>query len=141
LAYSSLDDLEKAAGGHERLIQLADWNGDGSIDLDVIAAAQAKADALIDSFAAIRYAVPVRDPSPALVQISADEVVFQLKLRRQMVAEADVTERDFRFQWLEKLSMGKTRPSDPPPPKSSAVKSRATESMRAVSREKLAGYW
>lgn len=141
MPYATMQDLEHAAGGAHKLVELADLDHDGVVDGAAIAAAQAKADGLIDSYAAQRYAVPIASPSAILVQHAADEAVFQLRLRRENVTERDVQERALRLQWLESLSQGKVRPSDPTPAKSSAVVNRYAPSDRAVSRAGLKGFW
>ena len=133
--YATLADLEAAAGGAERLLQLTDLHADGLIDPEAAQRAQGRADALIDSYASVRYAVPISSPSQAIIQTAADETVFQLKVRRGAATEQDQQERDLRLQWLEALSQGCVGPSDPPPPKSSAVTSKAARSGRDVSRE------
>jgi phage gp36-like protein len=141
MPYASRQDLECAAGGADRLTELADWNRDGVADDDAIEKAQAKAEGLIDSYAALRYAVPIAAPSQVMIQHAAEETIFQLKLRRGMVTQADADERVVRLEWLDRLSQGKVRPSDPAPPKSSAVRNGYKASQRAVSRRKLRGFW
>lgn len=141
MAYATMQDLEHAAGGAGRLLALSDFDGDGVIDAAAVEAAQAKADGLIDSYAARRYAVPIDTPSAVLVQCAAEEAVFQLAFRRGMATEQDLGERELRIQWLESLAAGKVRPSDPAPRKSSAVVNRHDPSRRAVSRDGLKGFW
>ena len=141
MPYTTTDDLAAAVGGAERLVELADWDADGVPDASALTAAQAKADALVNSYAAMRYAVPIAAPSNAIIQVAADETIFQLKLRRGAATELDLTERDVRARWLERLSEGKVRPSDPPPRPSSAVASHRGPSSRDVSQVKTRGYW
>lgn len=141
MPYTTIQDLENAAGGAARFVQITDWDGDGFPDADAIAAAQARADGLVDSYAAKRYAVPVREPSAALVQVAADETIFQLLVRRGQASDIDREERDIRIAWLDALSEGKVRPSDPAPRRSSAVADRYRSSERAVSRGQMKGFW
>lgn len=141
MPYASRKDLEHAAGGLAKLVQLADRNGDGVPDDDYIAGAQAKAEGVIDSYAGKRYRVPIANPSNVLVQMAADETIFQLALRGNGPTQDQTDDRELRHQWLKDLSEGKVTPSDPPPQKASTVRSRYVRSARAVSREKTKGFW
>lgn len=141
MAYTTTADLEAAAGGADRLVQCADWDGDGEVDATVLASAQAAADGLINSHAAKRYAVPIEEPSDVVVQHAAAEVIYLLRARRGMLTEHDVELKKTRDVWLEALGKGQVRPSDPLPAKSSAVRTSHRSSSRDVAREKLKGYW
>lgn len=140
MAYTTTPDLEAAAGGADRLVQLADWDGDGVADASVLASAQSTADSIIDSYAAIRYAVPIESPSAAIVQHAAAEAIYWIRSRRGMLTEDDVRQKELRDKWLDQLSRGRVRPSDPTPPDSTAVKAARRVSTRDVSRENLKGY-
>lgn len=141
MAYASRKDIEHAAGGAVRLVQLADWDGDGVADDDVIASARDKAEGIIDSYAAMRYAVPVARPSRTFVQLAAEETVYWLRERRGRLDDTHHLARDLRLQWLVQLAKGRVRPSEPLPPKSRAVVNRYGKSRRAVSRERMKGFW
>lgn len=141
MAYASQTQIQHAAGGADRLVELADYDGDGIADADVIAAVQAAADGWIDSYAALRYAVPIEDPTDTLVQLAAEECVYRLRQRRALGAtEQDERQHKDREQWLVHLSKGLVRPSNPAPAKSDAVRSEAVVNNRDVSRRNLEGY-
>ena len=142
MSYATMQDLETAAGGRTRLVQIADRDGDGVPDAEFIAAAQTKAEGLINSYAGKRYAVPVANPSKMLVQVAAEETVYQMILRGSTgPTDAERDEADNRKTWLESLSKGLVVPSDPPPAKASTVKNRFKRSKRAMSRERSKGFW
>ena len=121
MAYASQSDIETAAGGAVRLVELADWDADGVADATAIAAVQAATDGWIDSYAAVRYAVPVASPTDTLIQVAAEECVYRLRQRRGMASEGDEQRHKEREAWLVHLSKGLVRPSDPAPAKSDAV--------------------
>ncbi len=139
MAYATQTDIERAAGGNARLKELADWDNDGAIDAAAIEQCQKAADGYINSFAAVKYAVPVQSPSDTLVQFAAQECVYQLKLNRGALTEKDEDERKVRLDWLKMLSKGQVRPSDPAPPKSDAVRSETVD-IRTSWRDELEGY-
>ncbi len=142
MPYTTREDIEAAAGGLDRLVQMADWNGDGVPDDEAIAPAQLEADGLIDSYASRRYREPLRNPSPYLVRLAAKETVYQILIARGgSPTTLEHEQHEERVRWLEALARGDVRPSEPLPPKSSAVKNRYQRSKRAVSRDKSKGFW
>jgi phage gp36-like protein len=58
VSYASLADLNELAG-QEEILQVADRDNDGEADADVIAAALAHADNMINGYLAVRYAIPL----------------------------------------------------------------------------------
>jgi phage gp36-like protein len=141
MAYATQAQMEIAAGGAARLVELSDWDSDGTADTTVIAQCLAEVDSIINSYAAAKYAVPVEDPSVAFQAIAAAEYVYWLTQKRRLVSPEDKEAHDERVAWLVKLSKGQVLPSDPTPTKSSAVKSawvdRASDD---VSRSSLEGF-
>jgi phage gp36-like protein len=137
--YADQNAIQLAAGGSDRLVELADYDGDGNVDAAVIAEVQAAADGWFDSYFALRYAVPLEAPSRTTVQMAAEECVFRLKRRRGMVTDDDAKAHEERELWLARCSKGQVRPDDPAPAKSSAVKSQIVESESCFSRSSLRG--
>ncbi len=138
--YASQTQIQLAAGGAVKLVELADWDDDGAADGDVIAMVQAAADGWIDSYLRARFATPVATPSDTLVRVAAEESVYVLRLRRQMVTELDTEARKQRETWLRDCAKGLVRPDEPLPAASTAVKSAWVEDPgRAVSRDGLKG--
>jgi len=72
MPYSSLADVEQAAGGAARMLQLADWGNNAAVDQDVVARAIVSADALIDTFASKLYHVPFNPVPPIIKDFSAE---------------------------------------------------------------------
>ena len=77
MAYATLNDLV-ARFGQEELIQLTDRQGLGVIDGNAVQAALVDADALIESYLAQRYALPVSPVPQLLKRIAADTARFLL---------------------------------------------------------------
>lgn len=143
MAYATQDMIQMAAGGAERLVQLADWDGDGAIDADVIAAAQAAADGWIDSYLRTHYATPIASPTETLRRMSAAECVYWMRCSRGMqLGDHDVEGRKLRTDQLLLMQQRKLLPDDPPPVASTVAKRAVfVDSDRDVSRENLKGTW
>lgn len=141
MAYATQTQIQMAAGGPDRFVQLADWNGDGTVDADVIAEAQARADGWIDQYLRERYTTPIATPSDTLIRLAADEAVYWLRKSRGLLAqdEQDVEQRKDRERQLQDMAAGKIRPDEPLPTKSTAVGAAFVENCSPVSRAGLKG--
>lgn len=143
MAYATQADLDFAAGGAERWLQLTDWNDDTVADASVVSAAQAAADGWIDGYLRMRYATPIASPSATLRLLSAREVIYQIKASRGTVAitKEDLDERTQRIEELKAMRDGKLRPDEPLPTPSTAVRAVFIENDDDLSREGLKGMW
>ncbi len=144
MAYSTTTDVQHAAGGAAMLLALSDFDGDGVIDSDVVAAAIAGADALIDTYANKRFLVPFSEVAPVIVVLSARLAVYAMRQQRQTLVQGDADQHDLDIKWLEGLRDGANVPGlDPGPTRSSLQVDVAGErvSTATVSREKLKGFW
>jgi len=94
MSYATLDDLERRIAP-QTLVELADDDGDGAADAEVIAAALADADAAIDSYLAARYATPLTSPPAILTRLAADIAVHALFARKRSVLSP---EQDWRHE-------------------------------------------
>lgn len=147
MAYSTQTDIELAAGGATRLLELADWDGNGSVDATVIADVQLEADALIDERTRMRFA-ELKDSTGAVLpwaaKLAAQEAVYRLRLRRGQASDLDERMAVERAERYVAIAEGRARPGEPAPAKSTAVKSAFVErdsEGTSVSREGLKGYW
>lgn len=144
MSYASDNDLEFAAGGAARLVQLADWDNDGVADADRLTQAKAKADGFIDGYLRKRYTTPIASPTETLKRLAAAEAVYLLRLSRGMVTTDDKDEAKERIRQYEALGKGEIRPDEPLPQKSTAVRPSFRErdaSGTGVSRNGLKGAW
>ncbi|MFC1601795.1 gp436 family protein [Candidatus Sumerlaeota bacterium] len=105
--YSSQGDIENRIGD-ERLIQLADLDGDGSADSDVLTAALERADGLIDAYLGRRYVVPV-SPVPDIVrELAVDLAVYALhQTRRETLSERDRRAYEDALAFLRDAAAGR----------------------------------
>lgn len=143
MAYSVEADVRNAAGGANTLKQLLDRNADGTADTGVLDAAIEEADALIDSYASKRFAVPFETPSTQVVKLSARLAVFFLRRGRSVLTAADMAAYESDEKWLIALAAGDVLPGvEPIPTKGQIVRDRATArpTSKDVSRDKLKGF-
>lgn len=139
MAYATQTEIQMAAGGTDRFLSLTDWNGDGSVDADVVTEAQSRADGWIDGYLRLRYSTPIANPSATLARLAADEAVYWMRKSRGMLGEQDIEQRKERERELEAMRDGKLRPDEPTPAKSSAVVAVVVENCNPVSRSGLKG--
>lgn len=140
MTYSTLSDLEAAAGGGSRLLDLADWNGDGQVDEDVVARTQADADGWIDAhlrkFAPADLAALRASPTATIRRIAAAETIALLRERRGMISPEDLELRKARRIELEDMRADRLRPAD-----TKTTRTAIVENDGDVSRENLKGQW
>ena len=144
--YSVTADVQRAAGGREKLIQLSDQDGAGQIDQAIIDAVIAEADSWINSFFQHRYAVPI-DPAQLtkiIVRISAREAVYLMKEDRQGLTDFDKERHDERLEWLTGVKDGTISPGVDPRPTESTSVVPATGNREALThsltRDKFEGF-
>jgi phage gp36-like protein len=143
MAYSNSTDVQNAAGGARTLTQLLDRDANGTADTGVLDAAIEEADALIDSYASKRFAVPFETPSTQVAKLSARLAVYFLRRGRSVLTQADLASYESDEKWLKMLADGDVLPGvEPIPTKGQIVRDAATSrsSLKDVSRAKLKGY-
>lgn len=105
MAYSTFDDLVVAAGGADRLVQLADFDQDGTADPAIVAKAIQRADNWIDSHLRRMYPVPLDPVSSFINDMSSREAIYILTVWRKMVTEQDLVlhkERELELRSADK---------------------------------------
>lgn len=86
MAYCTLTDIKRMVD-EDDLISLTDDTDTGDINADVVSAAIADSDAMIDTYLMGRYSVPVA-PVPAIIRkLSVDISLYNLYSRRGRVSE------------------------------------------------------
>jgi hypothetical protein len=148
MAYATTTQIQYAAGGVERLNQLADFAGDTNATeiANAIADAQARAEAWMHDKLRRRYLVPLQnltaEGAATLARLSAEETVYRLRLARQLADQADIESHKERERELEALATGVSLVDDPAPAKSSAAVAGIVENDGPVSRRGLKGtFW
>lgn len=149
MAYATQTDVENAAGGAAKLIELADWDADGSVDAAVLTDAIAAADEWINSYAQRRYDVPFATTPDIVRRFAAQEAVYRLRLGRNALTDADQVRHEELREWLDNLARGIVSVGVDPEPAASDAHV-AQESDREtdidsdegkISRESLKGFW
>lgn len=122
-AYVTKAEVERAAGGSQRLIELTDVENSGLLNEERVDDVIEEASGWVDSFARIRFSVPFASPSTYLRRLVAAEAVYLLKRdRRGMVSDDERIQHEERLGWLRDLAAGKATPGeDPSPTKASDV--------------------
>ena len=106
MAYSLQADIEKRLSPDE-LVSLADLDGDGVADADVVTQAVADADALIDSYVRVRGDDVPLDPVPTSVRnASVTLAQYFLCLGRSSVSEQIQQAHDSVVAWLTDIASG-----------------------------------
>lgn len=105
MAYCTFDDIQTRIGADD-LAALADYDGDGAADPDIVAEAIRNAESLIDSYVGVRFAVPV-DPAPDILRTRAVNLaVYFLRLGRDSVTEDARAQYEDDVHWLNQVAAG-----------------------------------
>jgi phage gp36-like protein len=105
MAYCTFEDIETRIGADD-LAALADYDGDGAADPDIVAEAIRSAESLIDSYVGVRFAVPV-DPAPDILRTRAVNLaVYFLRLGRDSVTEDARAQYEDDVHWLNQVAAG-----------------------------------
>lgn len=106
MAYCAYDDIEKRIGETD-MAALADYDGDGNPDADVVAQAIDDACALIDSYLSVRFTVPV-SPVPEVLRTRAVNLsVYFLRLGRDSATEDVRRQYEDDVAWLTQVVAGR----------------------------------
>lgn len=141
--YATTADVQRHAGGAKRLLEISDYDADGTQDTGLVDSAIDSAEAMVNSYARKLYEVPFVTVPPSIQEVTAGLAVYNLKSWRDALTEADQLKQDARISWLENLAKGLVDPGiTPAPPTSGHVAASNTErpSSKAVSRERLKGF-
>lgn len=104
--YSTQSDLETRIDP-QLLRALADDDADGLADTDVVDAAIADADSLIDTYLRARYTVPLSPAPDAVRSISASVAIYFLLTRRREIVPSEHQKRyEAAIRLLDHLARG-----------------------------------
>lgn len=142
MSYATDTQIELAAGGQDRLVALADWDGDQVVDADVITRAKEAADGLIDGYLRLKLGADdlarVRaTPTVTLSSIAAAEAVYWMKSSRNMAGPDDVEQRKERERQLKLMNAGSFRVDDAP----KAQRAAFIENDGEVTKKNTRGMW
>ncbi|MDO9633077.1 MAG: DUF1320 domain-containing protein [Humidesulfovibrio sp.] len=105
--YATAQELETRLGGEEALVILADRDGDGVADADLVERALTDATAEIDSHLGGRYALPLPTVPAVLVRLACDIAVYRITGE---YGAGLTEERRLRYEdavaWLKRAASG-----------------------------------
>jgi phage gp36-like protein len=140
MGYTTQEQLEDAAGGAERFVQLADFDGDGAIDVAMVERAVEAATGFIDKhlrkFNAADLAALRASPTPTIAWIAAEETIFRLRSYRQQVSDDDWKLQEMRQKDLAGISADTLRVGDTKSARASFV-----ENDTDITRDGTKGMW
>lgn len=140
MAYTTQQDLDDAAGGATRFVQLADFDNDGVADAAMVARAVDAADGFIDAhlrkFNAADLAALRTAPTATIRRIAADETIFRLRSYRQQVSDDDFKMQALRQDELEAIRADSLRAGD-----TKAARATFVENDGEVTRDGTKGMW
>lgn len=109
MSYCTQTDIEARVGEAE-LTRLADHDGDDSPDATVVEGALSAAEALMDSYLGVRFAVPVLKPDgepPEVLRARAVSLaVYFLRFGRDSVTEDARAQHAEDLAWLQAVAAG-----------------------------------
>lgn len=144
MAYTTQSAIEGAIGSAD-LIAISDRDGSGAADAAIVASAIEEADRLIDSYAHKRHSVPFSTTPATVAALSTRLAIRIMRRNARMVLAQDVEDDKVDRKWLEDLAKGLVSVGVEPAPQASELtvdkyEERST-STKAVSRERLKGFW
>lgn len=125
MAYTTQAQVEHAAGGATRLLQICATSL-GALDTDRLEAAQRYADVLINGHCRMRFAALLDEDDETVdtaIALAADETVYRLRRQLNQNSKIDDDDAAARMAIYEKIADGTFVPSDPAPAASDNVRS------------------
>lgn len=95
--------------GESDFVMLADPNCTGAADEDVVARAIAAAESEVSSYVGQRYALPLAETPPILLQVTADVAAYRLARTPDLMTEDRRQRYKDAIAWLAKLAQGTVR--------------------------------
>jgi phage gp36-like protein len=142
MAYCTQDDIELAIS-EDVLTQLTDDENTGSADADIVTAAIARADAEIDGYCAVKYAVPFTTVPEVVAGLSLDMSIYYL-YKRRTVSDDVQKSYDNAIARLKDIARGLLSLGVDPPPAASTTADGAecnkTASDRIFTMDKMRGF-
>jgi len=113
--YATVQELETRLGGAEALITLADRDGDGVADAELVERALGDATAEIDSYLAGRYTLPLPTVPVVLVRLACDLAVYRITSDYGRGLTDEIRQRfEDAISWLKRAASGDVSLGLPP---------------------------
>jgi phage gp36-like protein len=134
--YAGQQDIEDRYGA-DALLLVADRDGDGQADPDVVAQAVADADAEIDAYLAARYQLPLSTVPTVLKRLAADLLMYRLATTADLLTEEKRQRYEDAVKLLDRISKGSVSLGLAAPPSSSAGSAVRIGPDRRMTRDSL----
>lgn len=105
MSYCTQGDIEKLLPEQE-LVELTTESGN-AVDAEVVTEAIAKADAQIDSYLGVKYAVPFASVPERVRSVSVDLAIYYLFTRRSVAPELRQRNYDNAIAYLKDVAAGR----------------------------------
>ena len=141
MAYITNADIQMRLG-NATYVQLSDDNGDGAADTAVVDEARIAAEGELDSYLAVRHAVPVdvtAHPELAglLKSAALDLAEYRLRLRRPPLSDDARRRRDQTVDWLRRIADGTVALPSLTAPAGKGAMAQVSGAARVLSRTEL----
>lgn len=141
MAYITNADIQTRLG-NATYVQLSDDNGDGSAETAVVDEARIAAEGEVDSYLAVRHAVPVDgtvhpELAGLLKAAALDLAEYRLRLRRPPLSEDARRRHDQTVEWLRRIADGTVALPSLVAPAGRGPMAQATGADRVLSRAEL----
>jgi phage gp36-like protein len=136
MSYCIQGDIEKLIP----VVELAELTAESGIvpDLAVLAGAIAKADAEIDSYLGMNYAVPLSTTPARVKALSEDISIYYLYMRRSAIPEPRQKAYDDAIAFLKLLAAGTVKLPSATSPETQGVQFNSAASI--FDRDNMSGY-
>lgn len=141
MAYITNADIQTRLG-NTTYVQLSDDNGDGAADTAVVDESRIAAEGELDSYLAVRHAVPVdvtAHPELAglLKSAALDLAEYRLRLRRPPLSDDARRRRDQTVDWLRRIADGTVALPSLAAPAGKGAMAQVSGAARVLSRAEL----
>lgn len=106
MAYAVEQDIADRYGA-DALLVVADRDGDGFVDSDIVETALVDAGAEIDAYLTAKYDLPLKDVPPVLTRLSVDIALYRLSGDAGALTEERRQRYEDAIKLLEAISTGK----------------------------------
>ncbi|ADU63405.1 MAG: DUF1320 domain-containing protein [Pseudodesulfovibrio sp.] len=133
MSYATETDII-ARYGQDQLLVLADRDGDGLADAEVIAGGLADADAEIDAYLAKRYDLPLAEVPPVLTRLAVDIAVYRMCDTDAMATEGRRKRYEDAVSLLRRIGTGEIALGQQPEPQTSSGSASVVSAPRTFRR-------
>lgn len=139
--YCTQRDVEIAAGGRDRLVELSDIDDTGELNDDVVRNAIVAASDWVSSLVHTYYRTPLVEVPPIVKVWTAQQAVYMLREQRRMLTESDVQGFQARQSAIQSLRLTGGVLATGNAPASSTSGTFGDDGEERLTRENTRGAW